>query len=280
MYMAVLKSSALGQIRKSIGATNYYRRSGVQISRNKPVFAPGRKFTPAQLDQQWRMQVVQAALLECGLGKCSNCTNVVNSKLYNASSRYNRMVKSMLLGDWNVTRNDGFTPLEACLEYSNEIFNNWSIGDVKGVPSSITITRQGSLGLLEVKGIGTIVSELLRLANKRRRPSGQLGLESIGICGMIEYSKGADYKLIPILPTWQINPASSPDDSFIFNNDPFFAYDSAVSLNGSFVIFCADGYDSGIEKVDIQALHCTSSFPWGAIPWGAPASEDDRPVIE
>ena len=45
--MAVIRSTAYGQVRKSVGANNYYRRAGVQLVRSKPTFAPGRVFTEA-----------------------------------------------------------------------------------------------------------------------------------------------------------------------------------------------------------------------------------------
>ena len=75
--MAVIKSSALGQARKSIGATNYYRRAGVQLARSKPTFAPGRVFSPAQLVAQHNMFLVQTMLLSYAgkmVAPYSNCS--------------------------------------------------------------------------------------------------------------------------------------------------------------------------------------------------------------
>lgn len=278
--MAVIKSSALGQARKSIGPTNYYRRAGVQISRSKPTFAPGRTFTPAQLNQQFRMKVVQAMMLTYGLGKCSNCANVVNNRLYNASSRYNRAVKFILGSAWTFTDQDGYTPEEAAIEFYDELLAKWSVGDVKGVPGSIYVDFSKSSGQLWISGAANIVSELLRLTNKRRRPSGQLGLEAIGVCGMIIETPSRGRNLLPLLPEFVMNVPSSVNEPLQFQTSPSIVFNKTSTYTCALVLFVADGVGSAISPVDIVALHCTDSFGIMPIDLLNAVNEDDRPVIE
>ena len=94
--MAVIKSSALGQARKSIGATNYYRRAGVQLARSKPTFAPGRVFSGAQLVAQKNMSLVQTMLLTYAGKMVAPYSNCSIKRIYSASSRYNRLVGGIL----------------------------------------------------------------------------------------------------------------------------------------------------------------------------------------
>lgn len=260
--MAVLKSSALGQVRKSIGPTNYYRRSGVQIARSKPVFAPGRTFTPAQLDQQWRMQVVQYLMLTIGLGKCSNCANVINNRLYNASSRYNRAVKLIMLNQWEYGRDEFPLPADMWKNGWEMIGEKWSIGDVKGVPGTLTMDRTSSGWRLRVGGMNILASELMRLTNKRRQPSGQLDAHSIGLCGMFQNEGAGKEGTWVQLPKFCLNVPISGADYYEFYLDIDLPVATGQNIWANLVFFIADGHNTSIAPVDIVALHCTDSTGW------------------
>lgn len=275
--MAVIKSSALGQARKSIGPTNYYRRAGVQISRSKPVFAPGRQFTPGQLRQQFRMQVAQAWLLYYGLGKCSNCTNITNNRLYNASSRYNRMVKHILNNPWDVVPADGYTPEETCLEFYDTTLSSWSNGDVKGVPSKISVDFSKSSNLIIVDGVKPIVDELLRLSNRRRSEYNSLTVESIGMCCVIIEKPASGIKSYVILPDFVMDNPDVNNDHLIFTTAPQLFFNSANTYECQMVLFAADGVDMGLAAVEIKALHCTNDFGWMPVEL---IPKPDRPEIE
>lgn len=260
--MAVIKSSALGQARKSIGPTNYYRRAGVQISRSKPVFAPGRTFTPAQLNQQFRMKVAQAWLLYYGLGKCSNCTNVTNNRLYNASSRYNRMIKHILNNPWDVVPADGYSPEDTCIEFYATTLASWSTGDVKGVPSGISVDFTKSSNLIIVDGVKKIVDELLRLANRRRSEYNSLTVEDIVMCCVIIEKPPTGIKSYVILPDFVMDQPDVTNDHLIFTTAPQLFFNQANTYECQMVLSVADGHNMGLAAVDIRALHCTNDFGW------------------
>lgn len=257
--MAVIKSSSLGQVRKSIGATNYYRRAGVQLARSKPTFAPGRTFTPAQLNQQFRMQTAQYILLTIGLGKCSNCTNVVNNRLYNASSRYNRMVKGIMNCSWADIEGGQSTPEQLYAEGYDVLLEKWSIGDVKGGPSLIRASGTGTSVSLTFSGLNNVIAELIRLANKRRRPSGYLNERNIGVCGIMINGSGVSMKNLVVLPTFNNDDRPVPDENLRITVDVSSQIDYTKTLEGSFVFFIGDNTQQGAESVDIIALHCTNN---------------------
>lgn len=257
--MAVIKSSALGQARKSIGSTNYYRRAGVQISRNKPVFAPGRTFTPAQLTQQWRMKVVQTILLDRQIGKISNCVNVANNKLYNASSRYNRMVKCMLLNDWHYASDPVADPMVFAEEAFEYIMSTYSIGDVRMAPTRIVYQPGEPNPVIRVHGINSAVTELIRLTNKRRRPSGYLDEYSIGVCGTLVIPGNEGSTLFPILPVLNIKKYLPSDDFLEFDLYQSQRWPSTGPIYVNVVLFIADGANQNLQPLDYVALHCTNN---------------------
>lgn len=260
--MAVIKSSSLGQVRKSIGATNYYRRAGVQLARSKPTFAPGRTFTPAQLDQQWRMQVAQYLLLTIGLGKCSNCSNVINNRLYNASSRYNRLVQKIMNNTWEYDRAEFPEPATAWTNGWDSIGENWSIGDVKGGPTRVDIQLNVSTVRIRVYGLDNVAAEMLRLTNKRRRDSGKLTTDNIGVCGMFEYQATSGNRTFVQLPVFNMNAPSPGSDYYEFSLDITMPVSSSADYWYNLVFFIADGVNSSIPAVDLVALHCTDSTGW------------------
>lgn len=278
--MAVLKSTAYGQVRKSVGANNYYRRAGVQIVRSKPTFAPGRQFTPAQLSQQYRMQVTQYILLQVGLGQCAKCANVVNNRLYNASSRYNRMVKQVIMNDWEYTEAEFPTPAEMWDYGWESVLEKWSIGDVKGAPTRIEIVKYNNEWTLHVYGLDEIAAQALYLVNKKRAKSGQLSYMNIGVCGVIfgrGTSRNGSYIVLPTL-SWS---GSAPGkDYYSFNFAASIPDDQLDDLWYNFVFFVADGEYSGLAKAEMVALHCTNSTGWNLLHYITQASGDDRPVIE
>lgn len=275
--MAVIKSSALGQARKSIGPTNYYRRAGVQIARSKPVFAPGRTFTPAQLNQQFKMQCAQYALLTAGLGKCSKCANVINNRLYNSSSRYNRLVKQLLNCDWEEIELTNTQPSEVYEYYPDVLMRKWSIGDVKGGPSDVTIQKVGSRYRISLVGMQSQIDELIRLTNRRRRPSGYLSRANIGVCGVIKNGNRITYENIIVQPGFENDDRPVQDDSIVFYVNLKGGIISSDLPMGSFVVFIADGSSETVASVDIVALHCTDNTDWQ---YFTVVTTPDRPEIE
>lgn len=263
--MAVLKSTAYGQVRKSVGSNNYYRRAGVQIVRSKPTFAPGRTFTPAQLAQQWRMQVAQYGMLTLGLGKCSNCANVINNRLYNASSRYNRMVQQIMINNWEYGYNEGMTPEQAWNSGWDSIMEKWSIGDVKVSPVTMRIRQDTLYTYLDIFGAWNAISELVRLTNKRRRQSGYLSMADVGVCGMVTWDQSNNRHFLAQLPEFAFSAPESPDQPLTINLAQKINPTGLGDVWANVVLFIADGRNSAISAVDIVALHCTDSTGWGFV---------------
>lgn len=254
--MAVLKSTAYGQVRKSVGANNYYRRAGVQIVRSKPTFAPGRSFSEAQLLQQWRMKVAQFVCLQLSLGKCCNVFNVINNKLYNASSRYNRLVKVILANHWEDATDYTIEPSEYFYGYWDTVLSKFSIGDVKFTNVNTSVSVSGSNLIVSITNVSAVTNELLRLANKRRSSAGALGAENIGLSGFVAKLGGSSDNFETVLPVW--NFGSTAELSFSIPNTVSYAASADFWLG--FVLFVADGAAINLPAVDIKALHCTNSL--------------------
>lgn len=184
--MAVIKSSALGQARKSIGATNYYRRSGVQISRNKPVFAPSRTFTEAQLLQQYTMKLMQNLMLVRGAKVIADYCNVPNNRKYNASSRYNRFLRGVMP---QIRKTIGSTmPDEE--DFWNEkgtgVLMYYSTGNVEWFATGYQGSSNTDMVTIYVDIDDLVLRRVLANANKRRVKSSQFTNVNIGCCGFIQ----------------------------------------------------------------------------------------------
>lgn len=181
--MAVIKSSALGQARKSIGATNYYRRAGVQLARSKPTFAPGRVFSPAQLVAQKNMSLVQTMLLSYAGKVVAPYSNCSVKRIYSASSRYNRLVGGILK---KVTADN----LSATTDVEDfwhddgaKHLGNWSVGNMVLQVKVKAMQYQSYVNYLTLEIERLSLDSALEQANKRRAQSSWYGYPNICVCG-------------------------------------------------------------------------------------------------
>lgn len=181
--MAVIKSSALGQARKSIGATNYYRRAGVQLARSKPTFAPSRVFSPAQLVAQHNMFLVQTMLLSYAGKMVAPYSNCSIKRIYSASSRYNRLVGGILK---KVTADN----LSAATDVEDfwhddgaKHLGNWSVGNMVLQVKVKAMQYQSFVNYLTVEIERLSLDAALEQANKRRAQSSWYGYPNICVCG-------------------------------------------------------------------------------------------------
>ena len=173
--MAVIRSSTLGQARKSIGATNYYRRAGVQLARSKPTFAPGRVFTPAQLIAQKNMALVQTMLLSYAGKMVAPYANCSIKRIYSASSRYNRLVGGILSRvTMDNTRPD--TDPEDFWHGDGVVhLGQWS------VVIAMQYQAQTNYLTLEIKRM--TLDSAIEQANKRRSQASWYGYPNLCVCG-------------------------------------------------------------------------------------------------
>lgn len=181
--MAVIKSSALGQARKSIGATNYYRRAGVQLARSKPTFAPGRVFSGAQLVSQKNMALVQTMLLTYAGKMVAPYSNCSIKRIYSASSRYNRLVGGIL-------KKVSADNLSAATDVEDFWFDdgvkhlgNWSTGNTVLQVKVKSMQYQSFVNYLTVEIERLSLDSALEQANKRRAQSSWYGYPNICVCG-------------------------------------------------------------------------------------------------
>lgn len=181
--MAVIKSSALGQARKSIGATNYYRRAGVQLARSKPTFAPGRVFSPAQLVAQKNMSLVQTMLLSYAGKMVAPYSNCSVKRIYSASSRYNRLVGGILK---RVTADNQLADTDVeDFWYDDGVkhLGNWSVGNMVLQVRVKSMQYQSYINYLTVEIERLSLDAALEQANKRRAQSSWYGYPNICVCG-------------------------------------------------------------------------------------------------
>lgn len=181
--MAVIKSSALGQARKSIGATNYYRRAGVQLARSKPTFAPGRVFSPAQLVAQKNMSLVQTMLLSYAGKMVAPYSNCSVKRIYSASSRYNRLVGGILK---KVTADNQLTTTDVEDFWHDDgvkHLGNWSVGNMVLQVKVKSMQYQSYINYLTVEIERLSLDAALEQANKRRAQSSWYGYPNICVCG-------------------------------------------------------------------------------------------------
>ena len=181
--MAVIKSSALGQARKSIGATNYYRRAGVQLARSKPTFAPGRVFSPAQLVAQKNMSLTQTMLLSYAGKMVAPYSNCSVKRIYSASSRYNRLVGGILK---KVTA-DNLSAVTDVEDFWHDDgvkhLGNWSVGNMVLQVKVKAMQYQSYVNYLTLEIERLSLDAALEQANKRRAQSSWYGYPNICVCG-------------------------------------------------------------------------------------------------
>lgn len=181
--MAVIKSSTLGQARKSIGATNYYRRAGVQLARSKPTFAPGRVFSAAQLVAQKNMAIVQTMLLTYAGKMVAPYSNCSVKRIYSASSRYNRLVGGILK---QVTADNNLSTTDVEDFWFNDgvrHLGNWSVGNMVLQVKVTALQYQASTNYLTIEVEKLSLDASLEQANKRRAQSSWYGYPNLCVCG-------------------------------------------------------------------------------------------------
>ena len=181
--MAVIKSSALGQARKSIGATNYYRRAGVQLARSKPTFAPGRVFSAAQLVAQKNMSLVQTMLLTYAGKLVAPYSNCSVKRIYSASSRYNRLVGGILK---KVSTDNQVSTTDVEDFWFNDgviHLGNWSVGNMVLQVKVQALEYQSYINYLTIQIERLSLDAALAQANKRRAVSSWYGYANICVCG-------------------------------------------------------------------------------------------------
>lgn len=181
--MAVIKSSTLGQARKSIGATNYYRRAGVQLARSKPTFAPGRVFSAAQLVAQKNMSLVQTMLLTYAGKMVAPYSNCSVKRIYSASSRYNRLVGGIL-------KKVSADNLSAATDVEDFWFDdgakhlgNWSVGNMVLQVKIKKMEYQAMTNYLTIEVERLTLDAALEQANKRRAQASWYGYPNLCVCG-------------------------------------------------------------------------------------------------
>lgn len=258
--MAVLKSTAYGQVRKSVGANNYYRRAGVQIVRSKPTFAPGRKFTSSQLQKQFYMKVAQWVMETGQVSRIAHLMNCVNNKLYNASSRYNRAVGNILKQIQETNYPYDSTILEFMQEYGETILVDLSNGMVaqQALPtwgSSTSSTKQIVFSpILEELNI------LLNMANKKRTQRNRLTLQNVGLALVLLYpnaSVEADMmRSYAVVSPTNIN--ESEDE--ITYEIPIDVVSSKSSVMAAYSFFCAPALPQGSNITELRPQFCTKSY--------------------
>lgn len=181
--MAVIKSSTLGQARKSIGATNYYRRAGVQLARSKPTFAPGRVFSAAQLVAQKNMSLVQTMLLTYAGKMVAPYSNCSVKRIYSASSRYNRLVGG-ILKKVSADNLSAVTDVEDFwFDDGAKHLGNWSVGNMVLQVKVKKMEYQAMTNYLTIEVERLTLDAALEQANKRRAQSSWYGYPNLCVCG-------------------------------------------------------------------------------------------------
>lgn len=264
--MAVVRTSALGQVRKSIGATNYYRRSGVQLARQKPAFAPGRTFTPPQLRQQDLMKGVKMISQQMDLAAIARNCNTYNSRIYNTSSRYNRLVSKLLRGLANAW-DDAEDTIADIVSYGMDTWAaDFSTGNIP-FPLNLTVSQFNTTNILfEVAPPSALASQALALANKKKRGR-QYSMTDIGVVGFVakKWSGSATTLLgAGILPSFVVksdSPFPDPDAPYMLNCS---LSNAIPGTAGDYVIYLAAFIkDSLIYSIDTDtsnALWTSSTF--------------------
>lgn len=181
--MAVIKSSTLGQARKSIGATNYYRRAGVQLARSKPTFAPGRVFSAAQLVAQKNMSLVQTMLLTYAGKMVAPYSNCSVKRIYSASSRYNRLVGG-ILKKVSADNLSAVTDVEDFwFDDGAKHLGNWSVGNMVLQVKVKKMEYQALVNYLTIEVERLTLDAALEQANKRRAQASWYGYPNLCVCG-------------------------------------------------------------------------------------------------
>lgn len=263
--MAVQRSIAFQNARKSVGQTTYYRRAGVQMVRSKPTFAPGRKFTTAQLVQQYKMQIAQAAYKDQGMINLIPYMNCQNNKRYNASSKYNRWVRQILLA----IPDSAYSTTVPAEEYAQEnLFNfsrNMSVGNIMMAQRErANYWYNEGAYYLDAGFDEDGFYAFLESARRKLKTKKQLTYKNIGICGLMSTTgdTGLSVVINPTLP----DVRHSADFSSIMWKISDYGIDLLTQPQSFILVFFISmrSSDANTTPVSVPIL-CTSSSLWSGI---------------
>lgn len=263
--MAVQRSIAFQNARKSVGQTTYYRRAGVQMVRTKPTFAPGRTFTTAQLVQQYKMKIVQAAYKDEGLNRLVPYMNCQNNKRYNASSKYNRWARQLLLA----IPDSSYSTTVPAEEYMQEnLFNfsrNMSIGNIwMAQRTRASYWFNDGAYYLEAGFEEDEFYAFLETARRKLKTKKQLTYKNIGVCGLMSTTgdTGLSTVINPVMPDVRL----SSDFSSILWKIADFRTDSLTAPQSFILVFFISIRSSDTNTTpDSVPILCTSSSLWSSI---------------
>lgn len=261
--MAVQRSLAFQNVRKSIGQTTYYRRAGVQLVRSKPTFAPGRTFTNAQLVQQRKMQVAQYVYNMLGISVDTQYMNCQNNRRYNASSKYNRFVSSALdciLPDWlSPLSPDPIDVESVALNNLWEILAKMSVGNIQfPEPVSVKWELSGTTAAVKISLSTASEAALLNTCQRRLKTKQSLSLMDFGaVLVMRPASTATPVYVSP--PVMNNNEYLTPVWSFAFTVDNVTNIAAQKSIDANIVIFCVKRYDEAVITPPSIPVLCTSN---------------------
>lgn len=263
--MAVQRSIAFQNARKSVGQTTYYRRAGVQMVRSKPTFAPGRTFTTAQLVQQYKMQVAQAAYKDQGLINLVPYMNCQNNKRYNASSKYNRWIRQVLLA----IPDSAYSVTVPAEEYAQEnLFNfsrNMSIGNITMAQrTKANYWHNNGAYYLEAGFDEDGFSAFLESARRKLKTKKQLTYKNIGICGLMSTTGDTGLSIVinPTMPDVDL----SADFSSILWKIVDLRTDTLTQPQSFILVFFISTRSSDANTTpDSVPILCTSSSLWSGV---------------
>lgn len=265
--MAVVRSQAFSNARKSIGQVNYYRRAGVQLSRQKATFPPGRVFTQSQINQQDRMKAVYSVLHTMrGIDMVDYCNTSAN-KLYNAASRSNRMSSAVLrnMRYWNpVIYNDAS---EYALLKLQDVTSGFSIGNLPNFVTHVAAASSGEVGPGAIFFYVTIdmivLNQALNKVNKRRSRNSSLTWNNIGLCGFAGTNVvggSGDQYYNSFLPCMAKDFITQGEYTLLFegnSTEPCYDFDNIVC---NIVLFFVDTYDPDLLIPLTKSFFSTSSI--------------------
>jgi hypothetical protein len=261
--MAVQRSIAFQNVRKSIGQTTYYRRAGVQLVRSKPTFAPGRTFTNAQLVQQRKMQVSQYVYNNMGLNDAVPYMNCQNNKRYNASSKYNRFISSALdciLPDWlNPSSPDPIDVVAVSESNIWDILAKMSVGNVQfPAVTAINWELSGTTASIKIVLPTSAEQALLNTCQKRLKSKQALTLMDFGAVLVIRDHQNTQTNYIG-QPVMNNDEYLTPVYSFAFTIDGVSSIAAQRNIDVNIVLFCVKRFDeTDIVPPSVPVL-CTSN---------------------
>lgn len=188
--MAVVRSIAFQNARKSIGQQNYYRRKGVQLVRTKATFAPDRTFTESQKVQQSKMAAVQYALKELHVSVLAPFANTNTIKRYNAATPLNRLTSNMLHGIDDVINWEILPPDQILKDRGVRTFGPFNTGNYYLRNAQIKVMTQptapsGSLSF-EFRLNGEDMNFMRMDIERKIRSKQKFDIFRFGFCGVFQ----------------------------------------------------------------------------------------------